>query len=394
MRYLVCAGYLDGECTCKTRLPRKLAEHLISRVISDRILGSSIWLQATLEQASLSWDKRQRENPAEEATLEEAIQDFDRRISRLVDQIETGKADPEVSKRLEERRAERAATQRRLSTLREAHQQAPQPPTTEWLVSKLQSLDAVLASGEGAAAIALGKLIGTIVVEEIPRPGRKRKALRGTFTLTTASVVGMVNEKDECGKEPPVREETIVIDFIEPLPWEAVVDQVKRLLDKGLNDREIAEELNIPKSWVPKALAIWCDIHGTLIGNLRQHPKPRLKPTKAMRIADRAKELWDTGMPMQKIAAQLTADLGFAFIVTTSHEQSAIGTAAVAYRRPMEETGASNFGNYVILRIRKSRRDDLQSNKVAGCRPKAAVNHFFRFRFVCLATPSGIPFEP
>ncbi len=65
-QYLTCAGYLDGSCTCKTRLPRKLAERLISKAISDRIFQSNVWLLSTLDQALSFWGKRQRDNPAVE----------------------------------------------------------------------------------------------------------------------------------------------------------------------------------------------------------------------------------------------------------------------------------------------------------------------------------------
>lgn len=177
-QYLGCKGYLDGVCACRTRLPRKLAARMILAAISERILRSDSWVDVILRETLKTWRQWQQEQPDQIASLERRIADFQCRIGILLDQLEeTG--DSSIAERLGERRAEKTDCERQLAKLRKSASERPCEPTREWVLSKLQNLEAVLNGDPTPAAYALSDLVGKIVVEEIPRPGRKRKALRG-----------------------------------------------------------------------------------------------------------------------------------------------------------------------------------------------------------------------
>ena len=307
-RYMVCANYLNGSCTCRTRLPRELAERLILAALSERIFRSPEWFQLILNEAHRAWEKHQQANPDEAKGLEQALAEIDRKIQRLVDSVEKGDADPEISTRLGARREEKADLQRRLMVLREAQRRFPTPPDEAWLTGKLQHLETVLAGDCPAAAEALRDLLGEVVVEEIGRPGRKRKALRGMFMMDNARVLSCLERELGDAEATTTASGTVVLDFVEKLPWEALANRVKELFDQCLTDGKIAEKLGCATSWVPKALKVWCTENGTDISAIRQRPRPRAKPSLAERLADRAKTLWDQGMLLQDIAETLTCD--------------------------------------------------------------------------------------
>lgn len=198
-----------------------------------------------------------------------------------------------------------------MKVIRNKREQLPERPTVDWKRERLQSLETVLSGSLPQAAYALRGLIGKIVVEEVPRPSGKRKMLRGTFTLDSVAVLRTADDRYDCSGKESVKAETIVIDFVDPLPWEHLAEPAKELLEQGLDDGRIAKKLDCPKHWVPKALKVWCSANGTALAELRaKRPKPPAEPTKAMRLSEPAKKLWDAGLKMQDIAVELTKQLG------------------------------------------------------------------------------------
>ena len=78
----------------------------------------------------------------------------------------------------------------------------------------------VLTSGTPAAALALGNLIGDVVVRQASRPGRKRPFLRGEFVLQARNFVRAINgptspETSHVQLEQVAAIEKITIDFVE-----------------------------------------------------------------------------------------------------------------------------------------------------------------------------------
>ena len=192
-QYLICPAFRNGLCGCRTMLPRDLAKRLILEEIDRRILTDEPWRRAVHEQALKAWNDFESTVPAELSAAQKQLAAVEQKIARMVDQIEDGLDDPDVKKRLAERRKEKEQIVRSIAKLRNATTSRPPKPTPEWMDEQLRNLHQVLSTGTPAAAIVLGNLIGDVVVSEVSRPGRKRPFLRGDFVLRTRSVVNAIN---------------------------------------------------------------------------------------------------------------------------------------------------------------------------------------------------------
>jgi site-specific DNA recombinase len=300
-RGLACPGARDGVCTCRTTLPRQLAEQLILGEIGRRVLDDPAWRKAVQDEAFRSWQTFQSEVPGELESVQAALREVERRISNLVDQIEEGNAPFDVRDRLESRRDERAQIVHQIEQYERQVARRPQVLTTEQIDEALRNLHGVLSSGTPAAAIALGNLIGDVVVLAVSRPGRKRPFLRGEFTLRAGHVVDAVNgiEPQENGMNSARQcddGEKIVIDFVEPDPKYAVSDRVRELSDAGLANWEIAEQLQLRPSRVTLLYNFWYERRGLPAPERGNRPKRKRRETPLYkRIAAEAKQRWDAG---------------------------------------------------------------------------------------------------
>jgi len=183
-KYLHCPGYPNGICSCKTKLRRDRAKRMILDEIGKRILNCPTWSHAVYEQTVTAWKHHGDHVPAELASAERALTDIAQKVSRLVDQFENGLDDPDINRRLGDRRAERRGLVKRIEQLKRAANDCDHAPTEEWVCEQLQNLGETLKSDTPAAAYALRNLVrGEIVVTEIRREGRKRFALRGRFCV-------------------------------------------------------------------------------------------------------------------------------------------------------------------------------------------------------------------
>jgi site-specific DNA recombinase len=299
-QYLACPGARDGICKCRTMLPRQLAERLILGEIGRRILDNLAWRKAVHEEAFRAWQTFQCEVPGELEAARDELREVERRISNLVDQIEEGNAPADIRDRLEGRRDERAQLVRRIEQYERQVARRPQVLTTEQIDEALESLHGVLSSGTPAAAIALGNLIGEVVVRPVSRPGRKPPFLRGEFTLRAGNVVDAANgtEQRETATAAAGQSdgETIVIDFVKPDPKYEMSDRAKELFDAGLANWEIAEQLKLRPSRVTLLFNFWHERRGLPVPDRAKRPKRKRRDTPLYkRIADEAKQRWEAG---------------------------------------------------------------------------------------------------
>ncbi len=211
-----------------------------------RILEDSEWRTAVQDEALKAWDEFQSEVPSELQAAHDQLREIDRKISNLIDQIEEANAPVDVKERLESRREVKERLLRQIETLQRQVSQKPRTLTAEQIDEALKNLDSVLSNGTPAAAIALGNLIGDVVVCQVSRPGRKRPFFQGEFVLRTRSVVNAVNgtDRSEPSDGPAGQDaagERIAIDFVEPDRKDIQSDEVKQLSDQGLCHWEIAD---------------------------------------------------------------------------------------------------------------------------------------------------------
>ncbi len=299
-RVLACPGARDGVCSCRTTLPRELAERLIVAELGRRILEDPAWRNDVHESALREWQTSQAQVPGELKGAQARARELDGMIKLLLDKIETGKAPVDVDDRLRQRTDERKRLARQIEEWERQVKQSPHALTAEQVDEGLVKIYAVLSSGTPAASIALGNLIGDVIVSATSRPGRKRRFLRGEFFLPTRRVAAVVNGTELTGgtdgQESERFRERIVIDFVEPDPKFEISDKVKELYDAGLANWEIAEQLKLRPARVTLLYNFWHARRGLPIPTRAARPKRKQRETPLyQRIADEAKQRWEVG---------------------------------------------------------------------------------------------------
>ncbi len=318
-KYLFCPNYSKGLCGCKTQLRRDRAEAMILEQIGKRILASDEWFAATFESVLRSWREGVQQRPTELAAAENSLADIDRKIKRLVDRIESGDNDASIGDRLSQRRSERRNQQKNIDRLRKASEQNLPEPNEEWLRTELQQFGKDLHTDIPAAASALRSLVGgKIVVVEINKEGRKRFDLQGRFTIKASALAAAVTGlsatiQSNQGSPTSDLAEEIVIDFVDPNPLDGPSEEAKRLYDQKLMNMEIAKQMDVSKSQVTKLLHHWYESRGLKMPDGRSRrselPRKHVEPPMYQRIRIEVKRLYDEGLLLGDIAAQLKCDI-------------------------------------------------------------------------------------
>ncbi|MBL9084761.1 MAG: recombinase family protein [Planctomycetales bacterium] len=327
-KYLLCPGHAPGVCRCKTQLNRRLAERLILQQISRRILGEEAWFAEVLAMTHAAWSRRQATLPDELRTVEEALAEVERKIARLVDQIENSdQTDPDVNKRLAERRLERRALVERREAAKASDQLQPTEPTEVWVRERLEKLDEALRAGTPAANYALAALVGKIHVTEVEIPGKSRRYYRGVLRLAsstaaawldnrplTSAGTGEAAENVEMTGNAEVVEnvEEIVIEFRNVDPRVAESDEAWRLKEAGLFHLEIAERMNVSKLKLTRLLKMAAERRGVPYedGRTRRKSlerKERETPPYQLKSAE-AGRLYDDNLLLEEICEKLDLD--------------------------------------------------------------------------------------
>ena len=349
-KYLICPAFRNGICECRTMLPRELAQRMILEEVGGRMLADLAWRQSVHDYARRAWDAYGSTAPSELESAEKQLGEIERRIDRLVDQIEDGLDDANVKQRLADRRREKEATLRDINKLRNATQSRPPEPTPEWIDEQLGNLHKVLTSGTPAAAIALGNLVGDVVVSEVSRPGRKRPFLRGEFGLRARSVVNDINgsaglESLNNLAEHGADEEKIALDFVEADPKYEQSDLVKQLRDNCSANWEIAEQLGVSYSRVTYLWRFWYERRGLAVPELGDRPKRKRRETPLYKqISEVAKQRWEQGASESEIGRDFkTTQATVREAITWWHESRNLPKPRFKDRRQTQAELAGNM---------------------------------------------------
>ncbi len=263
--YMFCPAYKRGTCSCKTQLNRELAERLLLDAIGRQIVDSAVWTRAVIDAAMKAWHDRDDRVPAQLAAIRQQIAEVERRRSRLLDRIETGNADPDVSRRLESRRIELQKLGQQEASLLQQQNAGATPPTKAWLREQLAELGTVLHESTPAAAYALRDLVGGVItVHEVRRKGRKRHFLKATFALQTSSLadsLGMPLTADVKDSQSPA--DQIEIDIVDPAAGSRAAE-ARRLYELDLPNKEIAVRMGLSRGRVTALSTILRDVQSLL----------------------------------------------------------------------------------------------------------------------------------
>jgi DNA invertase Pin-like site-specific DNA recombinase len=299
-----CSGYLKGACPVRTSLARTVVSDLILEVVRNRLIASESWLARLLGDVSDAWQVFQKAHPSQLTELQKQLTDVRKKKKRLLDQMEGDETpDPDLRKRLAERRQEEERLLR-LVTQAERHQQEFKgEPTREWVLAKLRHLDELLEMDPAPAGVALQKLIGPIVVTETQVSDSKRKRLVGTISLSNLKIS---NEVLELPVPPSATyTEDITVLFAAPPPWAAVADKIKDNFDNGMTTAANARQIGCIESWIAKGLRWWHHQRNLSVPTFLEKRMKSKKPSRAEAIADEVKRLIDEKIPLHEIAALL-----------------------------------------------------------------------------------------
>jgi len=303
-RYLVCKGYQSGQCTCKTRLDRRLAEATILRLLREHILNDGAWLDLIVDAAIEACKKGDASKPEMESQFQRQIAELRKKLDRLVDQIEDGQADDAIHERMRQRRIEMSELERQLAKLRAVPKSLQSPPTREWVVQQLQQLSDLFETEVSSANQLLRNWLGAIALSEVQRPFSKRKGLVGHCKITTTQVIASMGI--ECTDDNCPAADSMMLDFRPEFEWASCLSEVKSLFDQGMTDQQIADEFKWPASRVVKALErIFADLPEGLAEVRRSRKPQRREPRVHEKIANEVKQLWDRRLTVREIASNL-----------------------------------------------------------------------------------------
>ena len=258
-KYLFCPGYRNGLCSCGTTLRRDRAERIILAAIGECILQHPKWRAAIYEENSAAWKRLNERRPNELQQLQTELAAVERRIRRLVDQVEeSDQPDPEIKRRLAERRKEQAALSHKIKSLAAPTPARQTPPTIDWVDEQLKDLGDRLQGLSGNAAEALRQLLtGPIVVHEHRVGNEKRIILRGTMSIEVGSFTGAILGESSGSIEPslsPPSVEQITLDFRERSLRDQQAEEAWVLYEAGQSNRSISEALRLNRSRVTLVL--------------------------------------------------------------------------------------------------------------------------------------------
>ncbi len=316
-KFLFCPGHQKGLCRCKTQLPQQLAEKMILNALGASILQEEAWFQTVWESCQQSWRAYCSTVPIEIQNVEQQLEEVDRRLQRLLDRVESGDDSPDLAQRRAERQEQKIELRQRLKKLQASAAQNPRAPTKAWLREQLAHLGETLHSRTPAATTALRALVGgKIVMERLPRPGRKSFFWRGTVRLDVQTIGAALqlpySQGDDAQERTDMRESVITLDFVPPDEVSELRKQARQLYEEGLLSVQIAEQLQRSKAWVTKQLKLSFAEEGRELPDGRQRRHTLQQKTSVPGVAELlsgpVKTLWDQQLSMQEIASRLNID--------------------------------------------------------------------------------------
>ena len=318
-KYLFCPKARKGTCCCRTTLNRARAERMILEVIGQRLLADKVWIQAVVDATVAAWHENQQARPDETIGLRQEIQEVERKIAKLLDQLEQDDSPaPEIRDRLTSRRLEKEKAERRLREVGAAPKAPDEPPTADWVREQLTKLAETVRGEPNLAREAILELLDCpIVVREIESSGKERKVLRGTFSLPASKTLQAIADwhREETAEPPPDQvgevNESLVIDFRDQSRTDEQGDEAWGLYNQDLPHNEIARRIGCDRSQLTKILRHAAKKRGVELEDGRAR-RARLKHgysrTLYNKLIEPAMELWNQDLLLHQIAERLKVD--------------------------------------------------------------------------------------
>ena len=316
-QYLHCPNHNNGQCSCKTGLPRDLAERMILDTVIDLLLSSPEWLDDFERSLSIALAEQSERSPGERDTLQGQLADVERRRENLLRLAENGNAHADINQRLGELTVESAQVRKQIEEHDLHHRVPPEMLTHDEFLAELRNLAESMSGRADSLGPALRRLLGgRIVVSEKSKPGSKRMMLQGTIQLRLYEVARAIDRHQGVSEleSPPLVTRTI--DFVDPAliqQQEQIRARAWQLYQDGKFSKEIRKELHLTHNGVTKILREAAELHGEqyLDGRERRAAMDRksIQPPRYQVIAPRVMELFQKDELYATISSDVNADI-------------------------------------------------------------------------------------
>ncbi len=311
-----CQGVPAEQRPLYTQLKRTLALQRVCDRLAELMLGDPKLPAMIVADCQRLAAEAQRPDPTHVHELEARIRRLTQSITLLVDSPGESDIDrEETARHLRERRAERAELQSELATLRAAAERPPNVPTVAEAQALLQSLAKHLQTASASDRADDAELVREMIrrltggrIEVIQRGERRRGRgwLVGRFQVAllpylVAQASGQPQAESAAGVE-------IEVDFREDEFPAEQLDLVLQLDEQGLYINQMADQLSCSKTRARRLLDAAYQREGKVCAGGHQR-RAELERERAVprhiELADRAKELADTGLLYHEIATEL-----------------------------------------------------------------------------------------
>jgi hypothetical protein len=240
---------------------RCTCEALAKLIRGDEELVAQVIAAFRAEVAAL-----QAADPSRLHSLRSRLQALGDRIRFVMDNLGESDLDRREAKdKLHQLRRERAEVQAQLGALESAAERTLAPPddarVRELIARRGEVLAAAARGGVADADAAEARRVvealtgGRIELVQRGEPGARRGWLQGRFRPRL--IAGLVGMLEGPAPQAHVDEPLVTIDYREPTPTECQAERVKELFDRGLLIKAIAAELGITRNMASKALDHW-----------------------------------------------------------------------------------------------------------------------------------------
>jgi site-specific DNA recombinase len=266
-----CKAEADEKQHLFSLINRALARKLLCQELVRRIHADAGIVDMAVESARRQVEAMQQPDEGQLAAREKELSSLNGRIAFVLDNPgETETDREENAKQLGRLRAERAKVQRQIAEVNAVAARRRDVPTAaeiRCLMREMEQilLNAVTSDDEEELGKAMGIIVdltgGKVVLSQQGEAKAKRGWLRGTFRLR---LLDTLLSHAGCGEssESDVDGEEVVIDFREETDAEQLADRAKELYDQGRLVKKIATELGVSRNLVAAALTHWFTSRG------------------------------------------------------------------------------------------------------------------------------------
>lgn len=180
---LNCKGYRQRRCSNNVTLPYARAEAAVLREIDRLLKADAEWISTVVGKTKEIIRQKHAEAGADQAKAAEALQDTQRRLDRVADEIELRGGSQTLAARLKQLEDQKQRQLLAIQELENLEQAERSLPDENWFARELNNLASLLQQEMAAVAHKLRPLIKKIVAEPVRFQHRKRGCYRLHITL-------------------------------------------------------------------------------------------------------------------------------------------------------------------------------------------------------------------